>query len=92
VRPPGKYDELRQSGQQAEEASAATPQSEAAAQLDSAQDEPTRPTRHPRASADYTVEGAPVVPQNLAEMARAAKEREDAAVQSKEQDKGKGGR
>ena len=95
MRPPGKYDALRQAEQQAQEGSATSPQSETAAQPDSAQEEPTRPTRHAATFAEYKDNGAPATPQtasfDLAEIGKAAKEREDAANQAKEQDRGKGG-
>ena len=81
MRPPGKYDALRQAEQQAQEARDAAPQPEAAAQLDSAQEEPTRPTRHPATSARYTDGGEPVLPADWArQIAEAAKARADAAA------------
>jgi hypothetical protein len=95
VRPPGNYDALRQAEQQAREVREAAPQPEAATQLDSAQKEPTRPTNLPEGQARYNDIGAPVLPQttkfDAVEIARAAKERADAAAQAKEQEKGKDG-
>jgi hypothetical protein len=91
VRSPGNYDALRQAEQQAQEARDATPRSEATAQLDSAQEAPTRPTGHAATSAQYTDGGEPVVPvkakDNWAkQIAEEAKERADAIAQSKGKD------
>jgi hypothetical protein len=102
VRPPRNYDALRQAEQQAREARDAASQSDASAQLDSAQKEPSRPTNHPAPPARYTDGGDPVLlaktepvktELDAAEIARAAKERADeAAARAKEQERGKDGR
>ncbi len=86
MRPPTNYDALRQAEQEAQEARD-TPK-------------PTRPTNHPGTTAKFGDDGRPVLPMdtrmdrpaesNPAEIARAAKEREDAAARAKEQDKGQG--
>jgi hypothetical protein len=89
VRPPTNYDALRQAEQQAQEARD-TPSQPNEVQLDSAQPEPTRPTTRPRVSARYDDGGNPDAQAVAAEIARAAKEREDAAARAKEQDKGQG--
>lgn len=89
MRPPN-YDALRQAQEQALEAREAISKPEASAQLDSAQEEPTRPTRHPATSARYDDGGNLDGQAAAAEIARAAKEREDAAARAKEQDKGQG--
>ena len=94
MRPPGNYDALRQAEQQAREAREAASEPDASAQLDSARDEPTRPPGHAATRARYTDRGEPVLPVetrfDAAEIARAAKERADAAKVN-EQDKGKDG-
>lgn len=103
MRRPVNYDALRQAEQQASDVARAPSQSEAAAQLDSAQPEATRPANHPGRQARYNDGGAPedvkrgqVVPppQELgtdpAETARAARVREDEIAQAKEQNKGQG--
>lgn len=105
MRRPVNYDALRQAEQQARDGGGAPPQSEAAAPLDSAQPEPTRPLSHPGREARYNDGGAPedvrhgqvASPSKESEtdwakqIAEAGKEWEAAASQALQQDKGKGG-
>jgi hypothetical protein len=87
MRPPGKYDALRQAEQQAQPARDDGSQAKATAEPYSSPEEPTRPTGHPASPARWTDKGEMLLrPDWAKEIAQAAAQREAAVDQSKAKD------